>query len=173
MCKPFKILLFFLFSFFSFLIKGQDIHFSQFYNSPLNLNPGLIGGFNGEFRIVANQRSQWSSVTTPYSTYGLSIDAKSIFSSPISTGLSIYQDKAGDSDFSTLQIALGTVYTIFIKDSTQSISLSAQPAFTQRSINYDKLQFDNQYMEVIMTLILEMESHLLMTEELILTCMLV
>jgi type IX secretion system PorP/SprF family membrane protein len=123
---------------------GQDIHFSQFYNSPLNLNPGLIGGFNGDFRLVANQRSQWSSVTTPYSTYGISVDAKSIFNSPLSTGLSIYNDKAGDSDFSTLQIALGAVYTIPL-DSSHSINISAQPAFTQRSINYNELQFDNQY----------------------------
>jgi len=135
----------FQFLIFNSQLFAQDIHFSQFYNSPLNLNPGLTGAFNGEFRLVANQRSQWSSVTTPYSTYGLSVDAKRIFNSPISTGLSIYNDKAGDSEFSTLQIALGAVYTIPLKDSSQSISIAAQPAFTQRSINYNALQFDNQY----------------------------
>ena len=124
---------------------GQDIHFSQFYNSPLNLNPALIGGFNGEFRFVGNQRTQWSSVTTPYSTYGLSVDAKNIYNTPIGVGISVYQDKAGDSEFSTLQISLGGAYTIRLKDSTQSITLSGQPAFTQRSINYDELKFDNQY----------------------------
>lgn len=129
----------------SCLVFSQDIHFSQFYNSPLNLNPGLIGEFKGEFRIVANQRNQWSSVTTPYSTYGLSVDAKRIFNSPISTGLAVYQDKAGDSEYSTLQVSLGGVYTILLKDSSQSINIGVQPAFTQRSINYDKLQFDNQY----------------------------
>lgn len=128
----------------SCFLQAQDIHFSQFYNSPLNLNPGLIGSFNGEFRFVANQRTQWNSVTTPYSTYGLSVDAKSVFNSPISTGLSVYQDKAGDSEFSTLQIALGGVYTIKL-DSLQNLSIGVQPSFTQRSINYDKLQFDNQY----------------------------
>ncbi len=131
-----------LISCFSF---GQDIHFSQFYNSPLNLNPGLIGAFNGEFRVVGNQRSQWSSVTTPYSTYAVSVDAKRIFQTPIGAGLSVYQDKAGDGEFSTLQIALGGSFTLKLKDTTQSIILGVQPAFTQRSINYNKLQFDNQY----------------------------
>ena len=126
-------------------LQAQDIHFSQFYNSPLNLNPALIGSFNGEFRLVANQRSQWSSVTTPYSTYGLSVDAKRIFNSPIGTGLAVYQDKAGDGQYSTLQIALGTTYTIRLKDTTQTVSVGVQPAFTQRSINYNNLQFDNQY----------------------------
>ncbi|MCO6499831.1 MAG: PorP/SprF family type IX secretion system membrane protein [Vicingus serpentipes] len=126
-------------------LKGQDIHFSQFYNSPLNLSPALIGDFNGEFRFVGNQRTQWRSVTTPYLTYGLSADAKKIYNSPFSTGLSIYQDKAGDSDFSTLQIAVGGVYSMPIKDSSQSINFGIQPTFTNRSINYNKLQFDNQY----------------------------
>ena len=145
MKKEFKILIsciLLLISCFSF---GQDIHFSQYYNSPLNLNPGLIGAFKGEFRLVANQRTQWSSVTTPYSTYAISVDAKRIFNTPFGTGLSVYQDKAGDGEFSTLQIALGGTYTILLKDTAQSISLGVQPAFTQRSINYNKLQFDNQY----------------------------
>jgi len=143
-----KIVLNILFSLVLFLVScfsfSQDIHFSQFYNSPLNLNPGLIGQFNGDLRLVANQRTQWSSVTSPYTTYGISVDARSIFNSPISTGLSIYQDKAGDSDFSTLQIALGGAYTINL-DSSHSLNIGAQPSFTQRNINYNKLQFDNQY----------------------------
>ncbi len=124
---------------------AQDIHFSQFYNSPLNLNPANIGVFNGDFRFVANQRTQWSSVTTPYATFGLSADANSIFNTPVGAGLSVYQDKAGDSRFSTLQVGLGASYTFKLKDSTQSITVSAQPAFTQRRIDYNDLQFDNQY----------------------------
>lgn len=126
-------------------IKAQDIHFSQFNNSPLNLNPGLIGAFKGDYRFVANQRTQWSSVTTPYSTFGLSADANSLFNTPFGAGLSIYNDKAGDSDFGTLQIGIGGTYQIKLKDSTQSIRIGVQPVFTQRSINYNELQFDNQY----------------------------
>lgn len=126
-------------------LQAQDIHFSQFYNSPLNLNPSLIGAFKGDFRFVANQRTQWSSVTTPYSTFGLSADANSVFNTPLGVGLSVYNDKAGDSDFSTLQVGLGGTYTIRLSDSTQSISFGVQPVFTQRSINYNNLKFDNQY----------------------------
>jgi type IX secretion system PorP/SprF family membrane protein len=125
-------------------VFGQDIHFSQFYNSPLNLNPGLVGSFKGDYRFVANQRTQWNSVTTPYSTFGLSADANSVFGSPFGAGLSVYNDKAGDSDFSTLQVGLGATFSINI-DSTQSIKIGGQPVFTQRSINYNELQFDNQY----------------------------
>ena len=94
--------------------NAQDIHFSQFNNSPLNLNPGLIGVFNGDYRFVGNQRTQWSSVTTPYSTFGLSADANGLFGSPIGAGLSIYNDKAGDSEFGTMQIGLGASYLSLI-----------------------------------------------------------
>ncbi|MDF1672272.1 MAG: PorP/SprF family type IX secretion system membrane protein [Vicingaceae bacterium] len=125
-------------------VLAQDIHFSQFYNSPLNLNPSLVGAFNGDYRFVGNQRTQWSSVTAPYATFGLSADANGIFNSPIGVGLSVYNDRAGDSDFSTLQIGLGGSYNIKI-DSTQSFQIGIQPVFTQRSINYNDLKFDNQY----------------------------
>ena len=33
---------------------AQDIHFSQFYSSPLNLNPALTGVMNCNQRVVAN-----------------------------------------------------------------------------------------------------------------------
>tara|TARA_R110001592_G_scaffold5046_3_gene27967 strand:+ start:5351 stop:6409 length:1059 start_codon:yes stop_codon:yes gene_type:complete len=126
-------------------LKGQDIHFSQFNNSPLNLNPGLTGSFIGDIRVVGNLRNQWSSVTTPYSTYGLTVEGNTIFNTPFNVGLGFYNDKAGDSEFSTLQIAPSVSYTIFLGDSSQTIIIGAQPTFTQRKINYDKLQFDNQY----------------------------
>ena len=123
---------------------GQDIHFSQFYNSPLNLNPSLVGAFNGDFRFVGNQRTQWSSVTAPYATFGLSADANSVAGTPVGVGLSMYNDRAGDSDFSTLQIGLGVSYKLTI-DSSQNIQFGIQPAYTLRSINYNDLKFDNQY----------------------------
>ena len=43
-------------------VQAQDIHFSQFYQSPLNLNPALTGVMNCNHRIVANYRNQWASV---------------------------------------------------------------------------------------------------------------
>ena len=50
---------------------AQDIHFSQFYFSPLNLNPAATGIFDGDYRIAGNHRQQWRSVTTPYTTFGI------------------------------------------------------------------------------------------------------
>lgn len=54
-------------------VKGQDIHFSQFYASPLTLNPANTGLFNGNIRGVLNYRNQWNSFA-PFNTYAGSVD---------------------------------------------------------------------------------------------------
>jgi hypothetical protein len=55
---------------------AQDLHFSQFYNAPLNLNPGLTGVFSGDLRFGANYREQWASVPVPYLTFSAAFDQK-------------------------------------------------------------------------------------------------
>ena len=65
---------------FSINAFAQDIHFSQYYASPLTLNPALTANINGVFRVAANYRNQWFNVPTlnsvaPYQTYQVSFDA--------------------------------------------------------------------------------------------------
>ena len=128
---------------------AQDIHFSQYNSSPMNLNPALTGMFDGDYRFVGNQRNQWRSITLPYTyhTYGGSVDARNFMDKQnINAGFSLYSDKAGDSKFSTLQLNLAGSYSKAIKkDSTQYLSGGIQMGFTQRKINYDNLSFDTQY----------------------------
>lgn len=59
-------------------LRGQDIHFSQFYMSPMTLNPALTGVMNCNTRIVGNYRNQWASVLgrNAYNTYSVSYDQK-------------------------------------------------------------------------------------------------
>ena len=143
-----SLILIFHFSFLTFNLHSQDIHFSQYNQSPLNLNPALTGVFNGEYRFVGNHRRQWASVTVPYQTFGLSVDAKSpIKKLPnLSAGLALYTDKAGDSDFGTTQVNLSGAYRIRLSsDSSQHIVIGIQSGVTQRKLNYNKLTFDSQY----------------------------
>ena len=80
--------------------KSQDIHFSMYPLSPLNINPALTGNFIGDFRANSIHRSQWSAVTVPYSTYSISSDFKTKKKVPL--GILINQDRAGDSLFKIL-----------------------------------------------------------------------
>ena len=56
--------------------NAQDIHFSQFYNTPLIVNPAFTGVFGGDQRAMLIYRNQWSSVATPYKTFGGSFDTR-------------------------------------------------------------------------------------------------
>lgn len=53
----------------------QDIHFSQFYASPLQLNPATAGMFEGDIRVNCLYRTQWPSITAPFTTMAAAIDA--------------------------------------------------------------------------------------------------
>lgn len=124
---------------------GQDIHFSQFMQSPMNLNPALVGCFDCEYRVIANHRHQWRSVTVPYVTYGVSADARNFNKiDGLNTGISFYYDKAGDSRFTTLKVNLVGGYR-YVIDSVSSIAGGLSFGLTQRTIDYSDLQFDSQY----------------------------
>ncbi len=125
-------------------LNAQDIHFSQYNLSPLNLNPALTGEYNGDYRLIGNHRNQWSSVTTPYSTFGFSIEKNNVLKKPISIGLQINQDRAGDSKLNTFQIN-PSIYYKFKIDSSNLIYGGAQIGFTKRNIDYNPLYFDAQY----------------------------
>ena len=43
-------------------VNAQDPHFSQFYASPLLLNPALTGAFPGNVRASGSYREQWPSI---------------------------------------------------------------------------------------------------------------
>lgn len=128
---------------------AQDIHFSQFNSSPQNLNPSQTGLFNGDWRFVGNQRSQWAAIPVPYKTYSISADTRlkmKLKNAVPAAGLLINTDKSGDSKFSTTQIALSAAYIKKLNsDSTQFISIGLQPGFTTKSFNVNALTFDNQY----------------------------
>lgn len=147
--KP-RVFLFTLLSFFILKTEqnyGQDIHFSQFDLAPMNYNPALAGQFDGDYRFILNQRTQWKSVTTPYSTVGGSFDARNFQDiQGLGTGLSIYRDINGDSRLKTVQVnAAGSMIKNLPSDSLQSISAGLHIGITNKRIDYSDLNYDNQY----------------------------
>jgi type IX secretion system PorP/SprF family membrane protein len=80
-------------------LYAQDPVFSQFYSSPLSVNPALAGNGNAAWRFVGNRRSQWlGEGVEPLTTTSLSFDGK-LFkqegkeSNYIAGGLMFLQDR--------------------------------------------------------------------------------
>ena len=71
---------------------GQDPSFSQFFSSPLNINPALTAKINADWRVIANFRDQWIGPASPYVTGTISYDSK-IFQN--NTGFSENENYAG------------------------------------------------------------------------------
>ena len=89
--------------FFGFNAKAQDPVFSQFYLSPLQLNPGLTG-LTEDPRFSANYRNQFPGFNNAYRTYALSYDQYFPYAN-IGAGFWLLSDDAGDGLLKTIKAA--------------------------------------------------------------------
>ena len=60
------------------LACGQDPSFSQFFSSPLNINPALTARINSKWRVIANLRDQWIGPASPYASGTISYDTRAL-----------------------------------------------------------------------------------------------
>ena len=137
------------------VIHAQDRHFSQFYASPLSLNPALTGAFDGKYRVGATYRDQWRGLLEqPYQTFSFGGDLR--LNAPFATrgnndkigiGLMFFRDIVNTLDFSTTQIALSGAYhkALSTFDNAQYLSIGYQLGLTQRNVSYDALTFQDQW----------------------------
>ena len=133
---------FWLFIGFCFLLlntNGQDIHFSQFKNARLNLNPALSGSINSDFEAVFQRRSQWVSITDPFKTISFSLYSKDVYKQ-FSFGASFINDVAGSSNFATTGINFSISKKIITK-SKYTLDIGGLIGALQRSFNFNSLTF--------------------------------
>ncbi|MCD6067412.1 MAG: hypothetical protein K0S33_2238 [Bacteroidetes bacterium] len=142
--------LLFLLTLLSCISFAQDIHFSQFSMSPLNLNPAFTGFFDGDYRGAANYRSQWTTVPVSYSTVSVSADMntdlKKLKSNRVGAGILFNNDVAGDSKYGTTQFYIPLSYIHMLSaDSNLFLSLGLQPGISNVGFRTNKLTFDSQW----------------------------
>lgn len=131
-------------------LRAQDIHFSQYNGSLLNMSPAFTGLFDGDYRVNGIYRSQWQQVPVPYKTFSFAGDArfklKNMKSDCIGVGLMINSDNAGDAFYTTNQFYLSGSY---IHKATEDSSLLIGAGFgfglNSLGFNYNKMTFDNQF----------------------------
>lgn len=132
------------------LLIGQDIHFSQFNASLLNLSPGYTGFFNGDYRVGAAYRSQWNAVPVSYSTFSMNGERRfrplRFKRDMVGVGILFNNDRAGDAHYGTTQFYLQGSYIFLAKrDSSLLISVGANVGWCRVGFDYSKMTFENQY----------------------------
>jgi type IX secretion system PorP/SprF family membrane protein len=132
---------------------SQDRVFTQFYASPLTLNPALTGMFDGKYRVGGVYRDQWRGILNePYQTFSFGADLRmepfkrSVNKDRIGIGLMFFRDKVNSLDFSTTQMAVSGAYHKALDiNSSQFISAGFQVGLSQRNINYENLNFQDEW----------------------------
>ncbi|MCZ2100333.1 MAG: PorP/SprF family type IX secretion system membrane protein [Chitinophagales bacterium] len=132
-------------------ISAQDIHFTQFYMSPLNLNPAMTGVMNCKTRMIANYRNQWSAILSAnaYNTYSVSYDQKIPVGREDYFGIggSIWGDVAGESRFGTTQGRVSLSYSKKMAGYRKKASylvIGADAGLANRGISNQDLRWPTQ-----------------------------
>ncbi len=131
-------------------LNAQDIHFSQFNGSLLNLNPAFTGFFNGDYRVGGIYRTQWRAVPVPYSTISFSGESriKPMMEKKdmVGIGAVFNNDRAGDTRYHTTQLYLSGSYIHSMKeDSSLLVSGGLNLGYCSVGFDYNRMTFDNQY----------------------------
>lgn len=135
--------------------NAQDIHFSQYFSSPMTLNPALTGSFNADFRVTANFRTQyfkndWNSANATYMTYAAGVDGaffrKKLGPDQFGAGIQFFSDRAGDGGLTTTAINATIAYHKTLdRYERHSLSLGMQGGIIQKRIDFTKLTFESQF----------------------------
>ncbi len=133
-------------------LSAQDKHFSQFWASPLQLNPAFTGKFDGDVRVAANYRNQWPDINNAFITQAVSADF-GIMKNKISAidnwgfGVAAYSDKSASGVLQANNLSMSTAYHKGLdEDGMHQIGVGVQGSFIQKRLytGSDKLQFGDQ-----------------------------
>lgn len=145
-----KLLLWGCGAFLSLLVQAQDPHFSQFFSSPLTLNPAFTGKFFGTYRIAGNYRNQWPGINNAFTTATASIDFQ-IMQNKMQRGDTWGVGFMGFNDNSSngaVQFNYGSFSTAYHKsldeDGMHQIGLGFQGTYANMFINTTNLNFEDQ-----------------------------
>lgn len=142
--------LFFILLIASLTTKAQDPNFSQFFASPLTLNPALTGKFDGSLRAAGNYRNQWPSIYNAYTTATISVDGGILKNTipefdQFGIGIMAFTDKSGNGVLSNNYVALSTAYHKALDENGfHQIGLGFQGTYSSKRLDVTKVYFEDQ-----------------------------
>lgn len=131
-------------------LLAQDPQFSQFFSSPLTLNPALTGNFNGTTRMVGNFRSQNADYNNAYNTKTASVDFN-VLSNKIkqfdrlSLGVLFLSDQTGNKVLTNNHLGLSLAYMKALdEEQKRSVSIGFQAVYNNKRFNSANALLEDQ-----------------------------
>ncbi len=131
-------------------LQAQDLHFSQFYNSPLSLNPANTGFIpDADYRVGLHYRNQWSSIlAAPYKTVSAFADAQvlrnKIENGWMGLGAYILSDVAGSGTLRSTQVYGSLAYHQMLGRGSL-VTAGFNMGWANKQIDASKLTFPDQF----------------------------
>lgn len=152
-CKKawFKIICILLLSPVSFL-QAQDLHFSQFFNTPLTTNPANTGFIpDADYRMGVQYRNQYSNImAVPYKTVSAFGDAQlfrdRLENGWLGVGAVILSDVAGSGSLRSTKVYGSVAYHQMLGNSSL-VSAGFNLGWANKRIDQSKLKFPDQFDE--------------------------
>lgn len=132
------------------MVFSQDLHFSQYFNSPLLVNPANTGfSPDVDWRVGANYRNQWSSLTNnPYKTMSAWGDVQllnnKLDNGWIGVGGALLRDVAGSGGLTSTKAFASIAYHQLV-GLNSLISTGFNIGYINQRIDFTKLTFDDQW----------------------------
>ncbi|MGI4729105.1 MAG: PorP/SprF family type IX secretion system membrane protein [Janthinobacterium lividum] len=126
--------------------RAQDHMYSQFFNSPLYLNPALNGQFPADLRMNLIYRNQWSSLPGTLNYLTASID----YNVPrFGGGLGLMVTRSSEGSAYLTKTNFSGLYSYSVGSDDYVLSFGLQGGITNRKIDWSKLIFDDQLDQTI------------------------
>lgn len=130
-------------------VQAQDLHFSQFFNSPLTTNPANTGFMpDANYRIGINYRNQWATVPVPYKTFSAYGDAQVLrdrwYAGWLGLGGVILQDNSGDGTLNSTAVYASIAYHQLL-GSNSLLTAGFNTGLAMKRLDVSKLTFPSQF----------------------------
>jgi len=146
-------------------LNAQDIHFSQFYQAPQQLNPGLTGHMIGKYRFNANYRRQWAQISgrpvyeTPAIGFDMNLLGKSDHPNTLGLGIVLLNDQSSGGILQTFNLAVSLAYHMDITNNSKNyLSFGLQGGVINKRLLANEVGFASQFNQTTHEIDLSMSS---------------
>jgi type IX secretion system PorP/SprF family membrane protein len=131
---------------------SQDPSFSQFFTSPLNINPALTARINSKWRVISNLRDQWIGPASPYATGTISYDTRALEkymseNTVFGIGGMLLYDQAMRSIYKASFASLNLSYNVLLAeaDFQHRLGIGVGGIYGNKHVDFNRLYFAEQF----------------------------
>jgi len=137
-------------------VHAQDPSFSQFFSSPLNVNPALTAKINADWRAISNFRDQWIGPASPYATGTISFDRKILQNkipnvheekNTLGVGGMLMYDYAMDGIVKSQYASANISYDIVLanQNAVHRLGVGFGATYGRRTVDFSRLTWEEQW----------------------------